>query len=92
MRNLRHTNVCGLPIQFIIVVSISIAITVFLGGWAANTSVEARADRLAFGTGSALSTNRSGKSLPVISPYKQQPENVENRLWESTALLICPLH
>ena len=85
--------------QFVVVIVVSLAVTIFFGGWAADASVEARADRLTVvgGVPSVL-VSENGRTASLGSPSTHQAaatqglEDVEKQWWESAALLVCPLH
>ncbi len=71
-------RIFGLPIQFVIVVVVSLAITIYLAGWAASNNIEARNFRAA--------------SMDGIPAYRSIASDTEGVAWERAALLICPLH
>ena len=39
-------RIFGLPAQFVVVVAVSLALTIFFGAWAADAKVEARSQTL----------------------------------------------
>ena len=95
----RAIKIYGLPVQFVVVVVVSLAVTVFFGGWAADASVEARADRLAVvGVPSVLvgdnvrTASLSRTSAQQTPAGERSLEEIEKQWWESAALLVCPLH
>ncbi len=69
-------RILGLPVQFVVVVAVSLALTIYLAGWAASNNIEARNFRAA-----------SMNGIPVY-----QSANAEAETWERAALLVCPLH
>ena len=71
-------RILGLPIQFVIVVVVSLALTVYLAGWAASNNIEARNFRTA--------------SMNGIPTYQSADADTGAETWERAALLICPLH
>ena len=71
-------RIFGLPIQFVIVVVISLVLTIYLTGWAASNNVEAR--------------NLRVSSMDSISTYRYASSETEAATWERAALLVCPLH
>ena len=71
-------RILGLPIQFVIVVVVSLALTIYLVGWAASNSIEARNFRTA--------------SMNGIPAYQSVTADTEAETWERAALLVCPLH
>ena len=72
-------KIYGLPRQFLVVVVVSAALTIFFGAWAADARVEARVEAY---------EEPSGQPDASI----QLPGEVEKEWWESTVLLVCPLH
>ena len=71
-------RVLGLPVQFVIVVIVSLALTIYLAGWAASNNIEARNFRTA--------------SMDDIPAYQSATADTEVETWERAALLVCPLH
>lgn len=71
-------RILGLPIQFVIVVVVTLALTIYLAGWAASNNIEARNFRTA--------------SMNGIPAYQSADADTESETWERAALLICPLH
>ena len=71
-------RIFGLPIQFVIVVVVSLALTIYLAGWAASNNVEAR--------------NLQVASMDSIPAYRYASADTEAVVWERAALIICPLH
>ena len=69
-------RIFGLPVQFVVVTVISLALTIYLAGWAASNNVEGR--------------NFRAPSVNEIPVY--QSANAETETWERAALLVCPLH
>tara|TARA_B100001245_G_C22711965_1_gene346395 strand:- start:387 stop:647 length:261 start_codon:yes stop_codon:yes gene_type:complete len=82
---LRHTRVFGVPIQFAVVAAITTVVVVYLSGWAALSSSEARAnlDKNAIIQGPAQSAGET------ITDYNS---DIEKHTWERIALFVCPLH
>ena len=82
---LRHTRVFGVPIQFAVVAAITTVVVVYLSGWAALSSSEARAnlDKNAIIQGPAQSARET------ITDYNS---DIEKHTWERIALFVCPLH
>ena len=74
----RGFRIFGLPVQFVIVSVVSLALTIYMVGLAASVSIEARAART------------SGASLGV--DYQTSNSEVEVESWERAALAVCPLH
>ena len=71
-------RILGLPIQFVIVVIVSLALTIYLAGWAASNNIEAR--------------NFHTASMNGIPAYQSATSDTEAETWERAALLVCPLH
>ena len=71
-------RILGLPIQFVVVVVVSLALTIYLAGWAASNNIEAR--------------NFQAASMDGIPAYRSIASDTEAVAWERAALLICPLH
>lgn len=71
-------RIFGLPVQFVIVVVVSLALTIYMAGWAASNNIEARNSRTA--------------SMDGIPAYQSAVTDTETENWERAALLICPLH
>ena len=94
-------KIFGLPVQFVVVVAISAALTIFFGAWAADARVEARAlDFSATSTAQYSSPDsRSAFSFPE-HPVSGELGNSQTALegesqkefWESAFLFTCPLH
>ena len=78
----RTFRVLGLPIQFVVVMAVSAALVIYLGAWAADSNIEARAE--AFG---APTIQTPGITT---TPPHQLPADAES--WESAFLWVCPLH
>lgn len=71
-------RIFGLPIQFVIVVVVSLTLTIYLAGWAASNNIEARNLRVA--------------SMDSIPTYRYASSDTKAVAWERAALLVCPLH
>ncbi len=71
-------RILGLPVQFVVVVVVSLALTIYLAGWAASNNIEARSFRAA--------------SMNGIPAYQSATADTEAETWERAALLVCPLH
>ena len=71
-------RIFGFPIQFVVVVVVSLALTIYLAGWAASNNVEAR--------------NLQVASMDGMPAYRSIASDTEAAAWEQAALLICPLH
>ena len=73
-----RVRIFGLPVQFVVVAVVSIALTIYMAGWAASNNIEARNFRTA--------------SMNGIPAYQSVTADTEAETWERAALLICPLH
>ena len=71
-------RIFGLPVQFAVVAVVSIALTIYMAGWAASNNIEARNFRTA--------------SMDGLPAYQSTVADTETETWERAALLICPLH
>ena len=71
-------RIFGLPLQFVVVAVVSIALTIYMAGWAASNNIEARNFRTA--------------SMNGIPAYQSVTADTEAETWERAALLVCPLH
>ena len=93
-------RVLGLPVQFVIVVVVSLALTIFFGAWIADDRAEARSEPI---TLSSLHTSYVN-SFSQPQTYTQgavQTQGVQGleathggdgKLWEKAFLFACPLH
>ena len=77
----------GLPLQFLSVTVLSLALTIYLVAWSAQARIEERAR--------PYNTRVSG----VHQIFNRPPDtklfsyvDVEKQNWERIALFICPLH
>ena len=71
-------RIFGLPVQFVIVAVVSIALTIYMAGWAASNNIEAR--------------NLQVASMDSIPAYRYASSDTEAVAWERAALIVCPLH
>ena len=90
-------RVLGLPVQFVAVVALSLALTIFFGAWAADARIEARAqERLALaGSGPFnFQDQTGGQGAPLSGNLHTLPGGAEGerQAWESAFLFACPLH
>ena len=74
----RGIRIFGLPAQFVIVVALSLALTVYFAGWAASASIEARDSQFS--------------GMARTQTYQSAGDATEAQTWERAALLVCPLH
>lgn len=102
---LNDLRIFGLPAQFVVVVAISLALTIYFGAYAADARVNARAaqsdaaieQRFDFGasTSSAAAMRLSGgiaQQRPDGQAAASAPEPAERQAWEYMFLIACPLH
>lgn len=80
----RTFRVLGLPIQFVVVMAVSAALVIYLGAWAADSNIQARAE--AFG---APTIQTAGDSS--VFQYRSL-DSVDSQSWEGAFLWVCPLH
>ena len=97
-------RIIGLPLQFVVVVVVSLSLTIFFGAWAADARVEARSAQFAFSNSSTLSIQGNlgsgtvgDSSIPsnsnVAFTSHQLPEGESDAQgWETAFLFACPLH
>ena len=80
---LRRTRVLGIPIQFALVTVITVAVVIYLSGWAAFSSSEARAN-----------VYKNTTLVGATQPTRETAYNsdIEKYTWERIALFVCPLH
>lgn len=93
-------RVLGLPVQFVVVVVVSLTLTIFLGAWVADERVEARSGSLTLSSIQSLYVESFGRQqlqtqgalqsqdLPAVEAI----HGLDGRLWERAFLFACPLH
>ena len=100
---LNDMRILGLPVQFVVVVAISLALTIYFGAWAADARINERAAQASvqtgqqFNFGSASNTSAgSGLSggLPRSAGGSADANGnpAEGEGWEKLFLFACPLH
>jgi len=91
---LNEMRVLGLPLQFVVVVVLSLAITIFFGAWAADARIEARNNPYAqAGLGEAQFDFRTGQQASPNGALAGSLGNPgEEQGWERAFLFACPLH
>ena len=103
---LNDLRIFGLPAQFVVVVAISLALTIYFGAYAADARVNARAAQsdaaierqFDFGaSASNAAAMRLSGGLAQQRPDGQAaaasaPEPAERQAWEYMFLIACPLH
>lgn len=102
---LNDLRIFGLPAQFVAVVAISLALTIYFGAYAADARVNARAAQpdaaverqFDFGASdSNAATMRLSGSITQrpdgSAADASAPESTERQAWEYMFLIACPLH
>ena len=94
-------RILGMPVQFVLVVAISLALTIYFGAWAADARIDARAAQAA-GQNTQQFDFRSGASssagsglaggLGQRAATSGYGEAAEGQAWEKMFLFACPLH
>jgi len=89
---INNARIYGLPIQFMVVVVLGLAMTIFFGAWAADARVEARNQPFAqAGSGAAqfyFNTHSNGDLAGSLASAGEG----EEQGWERAFLFACPLH
>ena len=98
---LNDMRIVGMPVQFVAVVAISLALTIYFGAWAADARMDERAAQAAGQNvqqfdfrSSANSSTGSGLAggLGQGAATSEYGEAVEGEGWEKFFLFACPLH
>ena len=100
---LNDMRILGLPVQFVVVVAISLALTIYFGAWAADARINERAAQASaetaqqFNFGSASNTSSgSGLSGGLDRGTEGNASAYGNAAggegWEKFFLFACPLH
>lgn len=102
---LNDLRIFGLPAQFVVVVAISLALTIYFGAYAADARVNARAAQsdaaverqFDFGA-----SDSNAAAMRLSGSIAQRPdgsaaaasaaESAERQAWEYMFLIACPLH
>ena len=100
---LNDMRILGMPVQFVTVVAISLALTIYFGAWAADARIDARAAQSAgqsvqqfdFGNSAGSSagsrlTGALGQDATGAGP--EYGKTAEGQAWENFFLFACPLH
>ena len=96
-------RILGMPVQFVVVVAISLALTIYFGAWAADARINERAAMAAgqsaqqfdfrSGGNNAGGTSLSGglgqDNAGAGLAYRN---TAEGQGWEKAFLFACPLH
>ena len=100
---LNDMRILGLPVQFVVVVAISLALTIYFGAWAADARIDARTAQAAgqsaqqfdfrsnagSPSGSGLS---GGLNQGAAGAGQAYGDATEGQAWEKMFLFACPLH
>jgi len=101
---LNDLRIFGLPAQFVAVVAVSLALTIYFGAYAADARVNARAAQsdaaverqFDFGASdsnaAAMRLSGSIGQRPDGSAAATAAESTERQAWEYMFLIACPLH
>ena len=98
-------RIFGLPAQFVVVVAVSLALTIFFGAWAADAKVEARSQTLslsgvhalyvqsyAAGSSFGAAPGTDSNATPSGGTNQALGGEVGQKAWERAFLFACPLH
>ena len=96
-------RILGLPVQFVVVVAISLALTIYFGAWAADARIQERAaqassqgapqfDFSATAGASSGAGISGGLKQPVAANAIPNASLQEAEGWERYFLFACPLH
>ena len=103
---LNDLRIFGLPLQFVVVVALSLALTIYFGAYAADARINARAAQNAAQSGqfeftasasdavSARLSGGIGQRAPGVSGgnIANAAQPAERQAWEYLFLIACPLH
>ena len=102
---LNDLRIFGLPVQFVVVVALSLALTIYFGAYAADARVNARAAQNAqqfefSASASAPVSARLSGGIGKRAPggavggntSADAPQPAERQTWEYLFLIACPLH
>ena len=101
---LNDMRILGMPVQFVVVVAISLALTIYFGAWAADARLDARVAQAAgqnvqqfnfrASASSSIGSNGSGLAggLGQGAAISESGEAAEGQAWEKMFLFACPLH
>lgn len=100
---LNDMRILGMPVQFVTVVAICLALTIYFGAWAADARIDSRAalstgqgaQQFNFGNSASSSvgsrlTGTLGKD--ATGTGAAYGSAVEGQAWEKMFLFACPLH
>ena len=100
---LNDMRIFGMPVQFVTVVAISLALTIYFGAWAADARISERTAQASGQAGqqfdfSAAAGSSAGSGLAgglgQATPYDGTRYGYasEGQGWEKMFLFACPLH
>ncbi len=103
---LNDLRIFGLPAQFVVVVAVSLALTIYFGAYAADARVNARAAQSDAAIERQFDFGASDSNAAAMrlsgSIAQQRPdgsaaaasaaESTERQAWEYMFLIACPLH
>ena len=94
---LNDRRIFGMPVQFVTVVSISLALTIYFGAWAADARVDARDAQSASQNAQQFSFQSATDSSPDSGLYGGLDKDADGDViasqgWEKFFLYACPLH
>lgn len=94
---LNDMRILGMPVQFVVVVVVSLALTIYFGAWAADARINARAtgqtvQQFDFRPG-ASSSGGAGLAGGLGKETSDSSSGAaEAQAWENMFLFACPLH
>ena len=100
---LNDMRILGMPVQFVVVVAISLALTIYFGAWAADARINERATQASaqtsqqfnFGSASTASSSAAlsgGLRQGAGGENSTSVDAAEGQAWEKMFLFACPLH
>lgn len=101
---LNDMRIVGLPPQFVVVVAVSLALTIFFGAWAADARIEARSQQFTFSNSATYSiqgavpgasidsTEGTDNPQSIFASHQVPTDEVDRQGWETAFLFACPLH
>lgn len=102
---LNDLRIFGLPAQFVVVVAVSLALTIYFGAYAADARVNARAaqsDAAVERQFNFGASDSNAAAMRLTDSITQRPdgsaadasaaESTERQAWEYMFLIACPLH
>ena len=92
-------RILGLPLQFVVVVVVTVSLTIFIVAWAADSRVLARSQSVSMlGVQPVLNGGLAPSDqsqFPLGQPELVSAlttDEVDRDWWEASFLLLCPLH